>query len=179
MGASSAPHTPTSAPARKSAKPTGSRLSPTQQQNVSQLKDDLNAIQQGSTVTQAQVQALSQSLQAMADGAVKPNPATVDKLAADLSQATADGKMSSAEKARLAADVQAVMNSAQIPAAEVNQAIADAQAILQASGVTRAEAQAVAADLRAIASELQSNAAAAKPGSRSGGPAPTLRRRRQ
>ncbi|MBL8204511.1 MAG: hypothetical protein JNM09_09805 [Blastocatellia bacterium] len=139
-------------------KPTGSNLSPTQQQNIQKLQADLQAIKQGSQVTTEQKQALKNDLMAMADGATKPDPALVQQLANDLSEAIADGSIDSKEKAQLANDLQKVMNSAGIPPEEVNQAIADAQAILASSGVDKSAVQTIVNDLKAIATEAKNNA---------------------
>jgi hypothetical protein len=137
--------------------PTGQQMSEQQKQNLQKLQNDLNAIKQGSTVTQEQKTALKNDLLAIADGATKPNPALVQQLANDLAEALADGKLSNAEKTKLAKDLDAVMDSASIPPAEVQQAIADAQAILTASGITKEEVQTVVKDLQAIAAEAQKN----------------------
>ena len=142
-------------------KPTGANLSAQQQQNLQKLQTDLQAIKQGSTVTEAQITALKNDLLAMADGATKPDAALVQKLAADVAAAVADGKLSNAEKAKLAQDLDAVMDSANIPEAEVQQAISDAQAILTASGITKTEVQTVVKDLQAIAAEAKKNAQSA------------------
>lgn len=139
-------------------KPTGSNLSPTQQQNLQKLQADLQAIKQGSQVTPEQKQALKNDLLAMADGATKPDQALVQQLANDLADAMSDGSIDSKEKAKLANDLQKVMASANIPMDEVNQAIADAQAILAASGVTKSDVQTIVNDLKAIASEAKNNA---------------------
>lgn len=135
-----------------------SKLSDQQQKNIERLQSDLNAIKQGSQVTQNQITALKNDLIAIAERATRPDPALVDKLATDLANALADGKLSNAEKARLSQDLYAVLNSANISTAEINQAIADAQTILQASGITKNEVTAVINDLKAIANEAQSNA---------------------
>ena len=128
-----------------------------QQKNIQKLTGDLQAIKQGSQVTLEMKQALKNDLMAMAEGATKPDPALVDKLAADLADAMSDGNISNAEKAKLTNDLYAVMNSANIPASEVNQAVADAQVILAASGVTKQDAQAIANDMKAIVAEFQKN----------------------
>ncbi len=139
------------------AKPSGSHISETQQKNIQKLTADLQAIKQGSQVTPEMKQALKNDLMAMAEGATKPDPALVDKLAADLADAMSDGNISNAEKAKLTNDLYAVMNSANVSTAEVNQAIADAQVILSASGVDKQDAQTIVADLKAIAAEAQKN----------------------
>lgn len=139
-------------------KPSGTHLSETQKQNLQKLQADLQAIQQGSQVTTEQKQALKNDLMAMAEGATKPDPALVQQLANDLSEAIADGSIDNKEKAQLANDLQKVMTSANIPPEEVNQAIADAQAILTASGVDKSEVQTIVSDLKAIATEAKNNA---------------------
>lgn len=138
-------------------KPTGAHMSETQQQNIQKLTSDLQAIKQGSQVTPEMKQALKNDLMAMADGATKPDPALVQKLADDLADAMSDGNISNAEKAKLTNDLYAVMNSANIPASEVNRAIADAQVILAASGVTKQDVQTIANDMKAIVAEFQKN----------------------
>lgn len=135
----------------------GAKLSETQQQNINKLKADLQAIKQGSQVTSEMKQALKNDLLAMADGATKPDPTLVQKLADDLAAAVADGNLDNKEKAQLSNDLYAVMNSAGIPASEVNQAIADAQAIIAASGVDRQDVQLIVADLEAIVAEARNN----------------------
>lgn len=132
-----------------------SKLSPQQQANVTQLQSDLGAIKQGSQVTPEQKQAMKNDINAMATGATKPDPATVDKLTNDLSTAMSDGNLSAKEQAQLTADMQKVLNSANIPADEVTQTISDAQAILTASGASKEDAQKVSADLQAIAQQAK------------------------
>jgi exonuclease VII large subunit len=96
---------------------TGSKMSKTQQQNINKLKADLNSIKQGSQVTQAQKDALKNSLTAIVDGATKPDPDLVQQLANDLTQAIADSNLTTKEKIQLATNLQKVMNSANIPLA--------------------------------------------------------------
>lgn len=139
-------------------KPTGSHLTPTQQQNMQKLQADLAAIKQGSQVTAEQKQALKNDLLAMVDGATKPDQVLVQQLANDVAEAMADGSLDNKEKAQLSNDLYKVMNSANIPVEEVNQAVADAQAILIASGVSKSDMQTIAVDLKAIATEAKNNA---------------------
>lgn len=142
---------------KNAAKPNGSHLSEQQTKNVQKLQADLNAIKQGSRVTQDQVNTLKADLMAMVDGATKPDQALVQKLANDLANAIADGKLTSKEKAQLSQDLYAVMNSANIPTSGVNQAIADAQTIFAASGITKEEVTVIVSDLKTIAAEAKSN----------------------
>ncbi len=68
-------------------KPTGNNMSAAQKQNITKLKNDLNAIQSGSQVTDVQKEALKNDLMALCDGATKPDEAMVQKLANDLAEA--------------------------------------------------------------------------------------------
>lgn len=139
-------------------KPSGTKMSETQQQNVDQLKSDAKEIKQGSQVTQEQKDALKNDLTSMAKGATKPDPALVEKLSNDLSQAMADGNITGKEKSQLMKDLESVMNSANISTDQVNKASSDAQAILTASGISKTDVQKIAGDMKAIVSEAQKNA---------------------
>lgn len=143
-------------------RPSGKRMSETQQQNVDQLKSDAKEIKQGSQVTQEQKDALKNDLMSMAKGASKPDPTLVQKLANDLSQAMADGNITGKEKTQLMKDMESVMNSANISTEQVNKAISDAQTILTASGISKADVQTIANDMKAIVSEAQKNVQKAK-----------------
>ncbi|MGE0489948.1 MAG: hypothetical protein AB7S38_12150 [Vulcanimicrobiota bacterium] len=147
-------------------------VSPTQQGNLQKLQSDLLKLKGESQVTPAQKEKLANDLYALADGAHKPDRATVDKLAADLSSAVADSSISQAEMARLMRDIEAVLDSAGIPPAEVSAVIHDAQQILLSSNVDRADVQVIVADLEAIAREVQKNVTEAQPDT-----APQRRRR--
>lgn len=94
---------------------------------------------------------------AMAEGANKPDPVAVQKLADDLGKALSDGRLSVAEQYKLSEDLEAVMNGANIPSAEVEKAVADAQAMLIAYGVDKGDAQTVVYDMQQIAAEAKKN----------------------
>lgn len=143
-------------------KPTGKNLSSKQKTNVTELVKDLQDIKSGSTVTQDQVKTLANSLMTLAQGTTKPNPATVDKLAADLADVISDGGVSNSDIKLICDDLKEVMNSANIPQSEVDAAIQNAQAIFIASGVNKGDALEVQADLEAIAKELKKNVGNAK-----------------
>lgn len=128
-----------------------------QQQNIQKLEDDLNAIKANSQVTEQQKQDLKNSLYALAEGATKPDKATVDKLATDLSSALADGNFSNQEKAQLANDLETVMNSANIPAEEVEAAITSITAILKSSNISKEDVAVIKTDLQNIAAERKVN----------------------
>jgi hypothetical protein len=133
------------------------KMSPQQQQNVTQLQQDLAGLKAGSQVTQSQKDALGQSLTSLAQGTVKPSPESVSQLSSDLSKALADGNLSKQEQIQLSQDIAVVMNSANIPASEVQAVIADVEDILISSNVDKADAQKITSDLQAIATELQTN----------------------
>lgn len=140
-----------------SQKRTGTNISSQQQQNLKALESDLKAIKTGSQVTQAQKDALKSSLSALAEGAVRPDPALVQTLTDDLSKALSDGVISDTEKVKLASDLQKILNSANIPVNEVTTAIAAAQVILQASNIDRGDVEKIMNDLNAIVNEVRSN----------------------
>jgi Skp family chaperone for outer membrane proteins len=133
------------------------KLSANQQENVDKLKDDLSAIKSGSSVTQAQKDALKNSLITLAEGTVKPDKALVQTLAGDLAQALADGNISGQEQINLANDLQKVMNSANIPKDEVTAAIANIQAILESSNISSTDVQTIVNDLKAITNTAKGN----------------------
>lgn len=167
----------TSATVQTSRKPTGTRLSEQQKQNIATLEADLKAIKSGSQVTQAQKDALRASLTTLAEGSVKPDPVLVQNLATNLAEALADGTLSDSEKAQLAFDLQRVLNSANIPAEEVTAAIAAVQTILQASNIDRADVETIVNDLKAIADEARSNLPAPTKTESMTAPSQTKRRR--
>lgn len=137
----------------------GNQFSDSQKAALKQLQADLRKIQQQSEATQEQKESLKKSLAAMADGATKPDPASIDKLAADLSEALADGNLTNAELLRLAQSLQAVLNSANIPQEEIKQTISDAQALLAAKGIEKGDLDKIVADLKQIAQETASRSA--------------------
>ncbi len=133
------------------------RMSAEQQKNVDKLASDLQAIHAGSTVTQAQKDALATSLTALAEGSNPPDPNLVQSLAKDLSSAVSDGQMSGKEKIALANDLEAVMNSANVSKQEIDQAISDTETVLSASGIDASDVDRIVADLQAIAKQAQGN----------------------
>jgi hypothetical protein len=151
------PAKPATPPAQAATPPSPNtpKMSATQQQNINQLVADLKTIKSKSTVTPGQRQQLKKDLQAAAEGAKKPSPESVTKLANDLSAAWADQKLSPSEQAYLAQNINAVINSANIPSAESQAALNSAQIILRYSSITKDDAQKISNDLKAIAAELQ------------------------
>lgn len=142
--------------------PTGQNLSEAQQQNVATLKKELEAIQQGSTVTPEQKQALKLSLQAVAEGAVKPSEASVKALSDALAEAKADGAIDPEEAMTIARSMATVLDSANVSQEEAQAAIKATQAVLESSGVDKADVETVAKCMKVIYDEVQTNVAAAK-----------------
>ncbi len=133
------------------------QMSQQQEQNLTQLQQDLAALKAGSQVTDQQKQDLAGSMSTLVQGTTKPDPASVAQLSSHLSDAIADGNLTKKEQAQLAQDVAVVLNSANIPPSEVQAVIADVEEILISSGVSRADVAVIVSDLEAISQELQSN----------------------
>ena len=142
-------------PAPQTAVPAAPAVPAARQQNINQLVADLKTIKSKSSVTPEQKQQLKKDLQAAAEGAKKPSPESVTKLANDLSTAWADQKLSPTEQTFLAQNINAVVNSANISPAESQAALNSAQTILKYSSITKDDAQKINNDLKAIAAELQ------------------------
>lgn len=131
---------------------------PTQDENLETLKTDLQAIRGKSEVTAEQKTALKSSLAACLDGACKPSQASVNQLAAGLSNAAADGALSMQEVLTIQKSVQTVLNEANITDAEIEALKASAKAVLDASNVTREDAEKILKDIEAVATTARDNA---------------------
>ncbi len=142
---------------RTKKQPTEANISSDQQGNIDKLKQDLNAVKSGSTVTQEQKDALRDSIYNLAEGTTKPDKAMVQTLANDLAQSIADGNLSNQEKTKLANDLQKVLNSANISVDELNAVIADAKSILEASNIDKNDVETIVNDLKAIANTAKGN----------------------
>ena len=101
---------------------------------------------------------LKADLLALAEGALKPSQASVQKLVNDLTAAVADKSLSSHEIPQLTSDFYKVPNSAGIPVSGFNAVVSDVPTILTASGASSADGGTIAADLKAIGAEAQKNA---------------------
>ncbi len=128
-----------------------------QRENVHKLATDAVTIASESQVTPAHIEQLRSDVAALADGAEKPDPATVVQLVHDVRAARSDGQIDDNERELLAADVDAVLESANIPQEERESVLADIAAIVEASGVTQEDLQVIAEDLRAIRDEFLEN----------------------
>lgn len=142
--------------------PTGQNMSEAQQQNVATLKKELESIKQGSTVTPEQKTALKVSLQAVAEGAVKPSEASVKALSDALAEAKADGAIDPEEAMTIARSMVTVLDSANVSQEEAQAAIKATQAVLESSGVEKSDVETVARCMKVIYDEVQVNVAAAK-----------------
>ena len=117
-----------------------------QQQALARLVTDLNkptAEQLGGDLTFA------------AQGANKPSPAAVHKLAKDLAAALAGRTLTPAQRSRVAQDLQAVVSGVNVPAAQMDDIIGDVPVILKRAGADAAAAAAVGDDLKAVNAELK------------------------
>ena len=151
-------------------------VSETQRENLNTLREDLSSIRADSEVTPEQIQQLRMDLNALVEGATRPDPWLVVQLARNSRAALADGEISQEERELLAADFDAVLESANISQSQRDTVIADIEAIVEASGVTAEDLQTIAEDVRAIRTEFQNNHD--RPGDRLGRVADGLRGRR-
>lgn len=137
-------------------------LSTQQQQNLTKLKTDLQALQGKSEVTTAQKNAVKQDLQKILSGACKPSQQSVQTLANDLSKAVADGTISTSEATKLVHDVTVVLNEANVSQQDVQKLLADVQTLLKATNLSRSDAQTIYDDVKAITTTARQNAQTAK-----------------
>jgi hypothetical protein len=135
----------------------GRRLLSAIQQDVQQLAGDLDAIQQHSNVTAAEVSAVTSDFNSIADVATVPSPATVTALRTTFRADRSNGKITRVEAVALRNDVSAVLTSANVPKSLAQQTVSDVSAVVTASGVTRADVKTIAGDIKAIVANLGSS----------------------
>lgn len=130
------------------------QISQRAQQNINQLFSDLQPTKVSAAVTKEQkkqlVTELAKDLNAMVDGATKPDAKTIDQLATDLAAAFDDGKLSNSDLRKVITDIDKILDNAGAPSTEMNALITEVQQILTAAGITRAEVDAIAKDLKAV-----------------------------
>ena len=141
---------------------TRQKLSPQQQQNLDQLKIDLQAIQSKSQFTKEQKQAIAKDLTTILSVANKPSQESVQTLADDLTKFLADGKLGTAEALTLTKDVAAVLSTANISQEDAQQLKADVQTALKASNLTQADVKTLQQDVQAIVKAVQDKQKTAK-----------------
>jgi hypothetical protein len=125
------------------------------QQSLAKVKADLAAIPANSPITATQKLQLAKDLQASAQGAGKPSPATSAALADSLAAAFAQKPLSDTDRNRLVSDLAAVLNPAKIQAAQMQAIYADIQAIFQVNGMARKDAVKIVDQVKAVAAETQ------------------------
>jgi alanyl-tRNA synthetase len=147
------------APAAQPAAPPAPPAAPlnSSQQAYARFQSQLLAVKTNSTETVTTN--LANDLTAVAQGASKPAPEAVSKLADHLTSALEEAKIPQSKKVHLAQEVAVVMNCANALPANTQAMIKDVQSILEAGGSSSDNSQAVAADLQAIADGLQKPAA--------------------
>ena len=125
-------------------------------QNIESLRSDFAAIGNATngTLTAAQRQSLTNDL-ATAAQAAKAQPASIAKLADDLTTAIAGKEKSRAQQPKLAQYVHAIFNSSHLTAVQQQMIFSDAQKLLVNGGVALDDATNVVNDLKTIASETK------------------------
>ena len=148
------------APAAETAPPDGGKItliSEVQKQNLAKLKADLQAIRDGSNVTDEMRAQLRLDIKAALDGATRPDPALVDQFIVDFKAAAQDGVFTTQERTTLRRDVNAILISANVSQEEIQALRQSARTIVEASGVTRETLQGIRSDVQAIVTEFRAN----------------------
>ncbi len=125
-------------------------------QNIESLRNDFIAI--GSAVPAAPLTAQKQSLTndlAIAAQGAKPQPASISKLAEDLTTAIAGKERLRAPQPKLAQYVHAIFNSSHLTTAQQQMIFDGVQKILTDGGASPDETANVVSDIKTIASETK------------------------
>lgn len=131
-------------------------------ENMAAVRSDLAAIKKGTEPTAEQKQKLSQHLASAVLGGVKPSPASLDKLAADLSAAFVENPLPAASQGRLVQELDAVLNPSKYPQAKLEGILADIQTTFQGNGLAQRQAILLSEQLKTVAAEARGQAATAK-----------------
>jgi hypothetical protein len=125
-------------------------------QNIESLRNDFAAIGNATAGTSLSVQkqSLTNDLAIAAQGA-KPHPASISKLADDLTTAIAGKEKLRAPQPKLAQFVHAIFNSSHLTAAQQKMIFDGVQKILTDGGASPDEATNVVNDTKTIASETK------------------------
>jgi hypothetical protein len=143
---------PPAAPATPAATPVAAPAP--QLHGPAKLQADLFAIKNSAQATPARQQLIASDLTSMAQGTVKPSPASLNKLAADLTAACGEKALPLASCSRLAQNLNAVLSGSHFPATQMQAIVDDVQAIFQANGLARNRAVAIADNVKAISTEI-------------------------
>jgi hypothetical protein len=125
-------------------------------QNIESLRNDFAAIGKADTIASltVQKQSLTNDLAIAAQGA-KPQPASISKLADDLTTAIAGKEKLRAPQPKLAQFVHAIFNSAHLTTAQQQMIFSGVQKILTDGGASPDETASVVGDIKTIASETK------------------------
>jgi hypothetical protein len=154
-GNNAQPATPPPAAATPTTPPRPQGMSAEQKQLVDKLQADLAAIKPGSTNTAEQNQLLAADCSTLVKSGVKPTPASIAKLSADLSTALSGGNVSTRDLEQLAKALNIVMNSGSVSAAQAQVFVNSAQSSLKSSGVADPDLKTVTDDLKGIVADVQ------------------------
>ena len=147
---------PTAPPSQNNPNPPADPALQATLQNIANLRNDFSAI--GNAAANAsltvQKQTLTNDLAIAAQG-VKPQPASISKLADDLVTAIAGKEKLRAPQPKLAQFTHAIFNSAHLTPAQQQTFFTGAQKILTDGGASVDEAAKVVNDLKTIASETK------------------------
>jgi hypothetical protein len=146
---------PTAAPPQNNPPPADPALQATLQ-NIGSLRTDFAAIGNADATSSLTVlkQSLTNDLAIAAQGA-KPQPASISKLADDLTTAIAGKEKLRAPQQKLAQFVHAIFNSAHLTTAQQQMIFSGVQKILTDGGASPDEATNVVNDIKTIASETK------------------------
>src|SRR5688500_4975318 len=116
--------------------------------------DELEEVQKEGVAGDDRKKNLGEHITALASGDVKPDEASVTKLAEHLVKGADAAQLTNKEKAQLAYDIRAVVNTPAMPPAQLMPVLNEVKAILKAGLVKGAEIQAIATGLQAMNKSL-------------------------
>jgi len=125
-------------------------MSGEQQDNLTKLKTDLDAITAKSDLTQEMVGDFVGAVQTLVDGAQRA-PEEMKALLTDLSEPLEDRSLTLEEKLLIKADIDELLAAANIPREEIEEVVNMFEAFATASNVTREAVELIIDDIRAIA----------------------------
>lgn len=147
---------PPAAPAQNNANPQANPVLQATLQNIESLRNDFTAI--ANAATNASLTVLKQTLTndlAIAAQGPKAQPASISRLADDLTTAIAGKEKLRAPQPKLAQFIHAIFNNSQLTAAQQKMIFAGVQKILTDGGASPDEAANVVSDMKTIASETK------------------------
>lgn len=133
------------------------KMTQEQKDNFKKLQTDAAALKAKSEVTKEDKANLKADIINCLDTIKQPDPATIQKLAADLIKFYADGKISPDEIVKITEDVMAIMLSAGMTESDVEAIIKDIKVIVDHSNLTPEDLKLIANDLKAIVNTAKAN----------------------